>query len=199
MIIVGAGSSGKETLGMMILQSIPFDEIVFFDDNYKGSNLIFGKYQVITDVNKMESYINEYADFCIAVGNPRIREKLYSKMILWGGKAKNIISPSSYCISTISENGTIIQPGVSISYDFQSGKSCIIHSNSVIGHKVIIGDFVNISPLVSIVGPLSIGDYSYVGAGSVILPNIKIGKNVYISAGSVIEKDVADFETIHRK
>jgi hypothetical protein len=44
---------------MIVSQSIPFDEIIFFDDNYKGSDLIFGKYKVITDDNKMVKYIKK--------------------------------------------------------------------------------------------------------------------------------------------
>jgi len=71
----------------------------------------------------------------------------------------------------------------------------MIHSNSVIGHSVQIGDFVSISPLVSIVGPSVIGSYSFIGAGSVVLPGTRIGTNVIIPAGSVVKHDLKDFET----
>lgn len=42
------------------------------------------------------------------------------------------------------------------------------------------------------IGLVSIGNKTFIGAGSIILPNVNIGNNVIIAAGSVINKDVPD-------
>ena len=55
-----------------------------------------------------------------------------------------------------------------------------------------IGDFVELSPNVTILGNVSIGSFTQIGANSTILPNIKIGENVIIGAGSVVTKDIPD-------
>jgi len=40
---------------------------------------------------------------------------------------------------------------------------------------------------------VEIGDYSFIGYGSVILPNVRIGTNVVIGANSVVTTDVPDY------
>jgi len=42
-------------------------------------------------------------------------------------------------------------------------------------------------------GPVSIGDYSFVGAGTRILPGVSIGRGCLIGAGSLITKDIPDY------
>lgn len=42
------------------------------------------------------------------------------------------------------------------------------------------------------VGRVTIGDYSFIGAGAILLPGVKIGKNVIVGAGSVVTKDIPD-------
>ncbi|KRF60824.1 acetyltransferase [Bacillus sp. Soil768D1] len=42
------------------------------------------------------------------------------------------------------------------------------------------------------IGRVSIGEKTFIGAGSIILPGVKIGENVIIGAGSVVSKDIPD-------
>ncbi|HNQ67639.1 MAG TPA: hypothetical protein PKN32_04625 [Bacteroidales bacterium] len=192
MIIVGAGSAGKESSGMLMQDSD--EDFVFFDQNYIGDK-IWNKYTVITNIEVLEKILKENPYFCVAIGQPRKREKLFNLLIESNAVPKNLISKSANLLSFIPQNGTIIQPGVCISYDVSIGKSCFIHANSVIGHKAEIGDFVNISPLCSIIGPCKIGDYSYIGAGSIVMPNMSLGKNTFITPGSTVNRDIKDCET----
>ena len=47
-----------------------------------------------------------------------------------------------------------------------------------------------------VIAPVSIGSYTFIGAGAVILPGVKIGKSCVISAGSVVVNDVEDYEVV---
>ena len=40
--------------------------------------------------------------------------------------------------------------------------------------------------------PVTIGDYCWIGGGSIILPGVKIGNNCVIGAGSVVTKNISD-------
>ncbi len=194
MIIAGAGSAGKEALGISIAKQED-NGLIFFDENPYSADNIFGKYQIIKTLSELKSRLSLNPEFCVAIGNPRKRKKLFDLMIENGGTPKNLVYPRTATISNFLENGTIIQPNVVFSYDVEFGKSCLFHANSTIGHKVKIGDYVNISPLCAIIGPCQIGNETYIGAGSIILPEIFIGNNVYIKSGSIVDRDLSDFET----
>lgn len=196
MIIVGAGSAGKETSGILMQSSS--EEIVFFDENVLSELLIWDKFLVINSLEELKKIVAKAPSFCVAIGNPRKREKMYNLMLKIGGIPKNILANNTSFLSNPIKNGSIFQSGVCISYEVSIGKSCLLHANSVIGHKTIIGDFVNISPLCSIIGPCTIGNNTYIGASTTILPNLKIGNNVYVPAGSLVNRNLKDYETFEK-
>ena len=207
MIIAGAASAGKETLAFYvttegkgvsdIYEKSNLKDVYFYDTGKDCQDLLFGIYPVIKTTDELLPIIQKNPDFCVAIGHPRLRERVFNSLVELGGHPKNIIRYSSVNLfSEIPEGqANIIHPGVNISYDFEIGKSCIIHANAVIGHKVRMGNFVNVSPLCSIIGPCEIGDYAYIAAGSVVLPHHRIGRNAIIPAGSVVNRDVKDYET----
>lgn len=197
MIIAGSGSAGIETLGIILRNKNIGAEIIFYDESNSAPDLVFGQYPVIKNDDILQEHLHKNSDFTVTIGNTRKRQKVFEKLIRLGGSPKNIISDRSSSLTILPENAAIIQPGVVLSYDIALGISCMIHANTVIGHKVTIGDFVSISPLVSIVGPCEIGNHCFIGAGSVILPHLKIGNNVIIPAGSVVNSDISDFGTFN--
>lgn len=197
MIIIGAGSAGLETSSILIKNNCK-TEMHFFDTNVNLPQIING-IKVINNEIELKNQISLCPNFCVAIGNNRIRSNFFEKILKLGGIPSNIISVQTSIFDTFSENGTIIQPGVVISYGFAIGNSCMIHANSVIGHKVKIGNFVNIAPLTTIIGPINISDNVFIGSGCTVLPHINIGKNAFIEAGCIVDRDVQDFETIKRK
>ncbi|WP_339141589.1 serine O-acetyltransferase [Pseudoalteromonas galatheae] len=70
------------------------------------------------------------------------------------------------------------------------GIGVVIHSQTTIGDKVIIGQNVTIGRQLSPNGVPVIGDNVYISAGARILGDIKIGSNVIIGANSVVINDV---------
>ncbi len=47
-----------------------------------------------------------------------------------------------------------------------------------------------------VIRPVSIGKYTFIGAGSMILPGVKIGKGVLVSAVSIVSKDIEDYAIV---
>lgn len=195
MLIVGAGSLGKEILTIMIEDRFP-EEIIFYDENPNIPPILYNKYRVINNSSDLKNIFSKGDNrFITAVGSPRLREKLTRKIELLGGSLSSIISKRT-TIFNFNDNysGVIIQPGVGISYDVEIKEGAAIHINSTIGHCVKIGKYVNIGPNATIIGPSSIGDYSYISAQACLLPNITIGKNVIVTAGKVVDSDLPDYQ-----
>ncbi|MFH0867659.1 MAG: hypothetical protein V1904_15825 [Bacteroidota bacterium] len=197
MLIIGTGGLGKEILGILIEDNFP-DEIAFYDENPDGPEKLFDTYKVLISVNSLKKYFSKGDKrFITGIGHPRLREKLTLKIESFGGILTSVISKRTSIFHYNEEySGVIIQPGVGISHNVSIGTGSAIHINSTIGHSTILGKYVNIGPNVSVIGPVEIGDYSYISAQSVVKPNIRIGKNAVVSVGKIVENDLADFETL---
>ena len=102
----------------------------------------------------------------ISIGSNSIRKKIAESLNVTFGKAFHpsaIISEES----EISE-GTVVMQGAIIQSD------------------------VCISPHCTLCGNVSVGEGTWIGAGSTIIPGVKIGKWSVIGAGSVVTKDIPD-------
>ncbi|MGQ9846168.1 MAG: PglD-related sugar-binding protein [Bacteroidales bacterium] len=199
MIIVGAANLGLEVLAILLANKYS-GKIVFYDTDKAKEGILYNQYSVITSEAQIKQELKINNDFIVAIGHPRLRERMYNKMLALGGNPTNVISTNAHLFTFLNPfKGCIIEPGAGISHSVEIGEGCAIHINCTIGHAVKLGKFVNIGPGANVVGPCVISDYAYVGVGAIILPNVHIGKNAIISAGSLVNRDVDDFETFYNE
>lgn len=108
--------------------------------------------------------------------------------------------------STIHIGANFFNPGnIKIGDDTIIGDHCFLDGRD----KLTIGSHVGIASQVLIYndehnihsanyensfGPVTIGDYVFIGPRAIILPNITIGKGAVVAAGAVVTKDIPDFE-----
>lgn len=195
MLIVGAKGFAKEVLEV-VHQLNQLENLVFFDDvNDDIKDSLYENFPILKTTEEVLDYFKKTDNrFTIGIGNPILRKKIYDKFILLGGVFTSTISPlaniGSYDIEI--GIGTNILPGAIISNSSKTGMGCIIYYNSIITHDCTIGDFVEISPSVNILGRCNVGSFSQIGSNTTILPNTIIGKNVIIGAGSVVTKSIPD-------
>lgn len=193
MIIVGARGFAKEVLEVLY-QLKKIENIVFYDDvNQDAPKLLYDKFPVLRSIDEVSLFFGKVDNkFTIGIGNPIKRKLISDKFISLGGMLTSTVSPLSnlgkYEVKV--DCGTNILAGVNISNSVIIGKGCIIYYNSVITHDCKIGDFVEISPSVNILGKCKIGAYSHIGSNATILPGVEIGTNVKIGAGAVVTKNI---------
>lgn len=199
MIIIGAGGFAKEILDILFCE-VPCNKIVFYDDvSKRDSDLLFGKFRIITDLEVARNYIlSEDRRFTLGIGKPLLRAKFYEKFNELGGVFSSTISRNADIGSFDIQigSGCNILSGVKVSSGVSIGIGCLVYYNTIITHDTTIGDFVELSPGVTLLGRSVIGDFTQVGAGAIILPDIKVGKNVVIGAGSVVTKNIADDQLV---
>lgn len=195
MLIIGAKGFAKEILEILHQKDNTRD-LVFYDDiNADDSNLLYGKFPILRNEEEVLQYFTSIDNrYTIGIGDPLLRKKLYKKFEILGGELVSTISIYSRIGSFGIKigNGTNVLDGVCISNSVQIGVGCIVYYNSVITHDCKIGDFVEISPNVKLLGKATIKNFCKVGAGSIVLPNVNIGENVTIGAGCVVTKDIPD-------
>jgi len=198
MIVIGAGGFAKELLQVLITDKYKYNvsNLFFFDDiDDDPGKKLFDKFTILNSIDQAKNIIqNISTHFCIGVGLPGPRYKMYQKFLEIGGKPETIIDPSSSIGSfdTILGDGCTIMQEATISNEARLGRGCLINTNVMIGHDAVIGDFCDISPGVIITGWCKIGNYVHMGAGVIVLPKVKIGNNSIISAGSVVTQDVPE-------
>lgn len=127
----------------------------------------------------------------IAIGNNATRKKIAESLNASFGTAIHpsaIISPRA----TIGE-GTVVMPGAIINTDVEIGRHCIINTGVSVDHECRIADFVHLSPHATLCGNVSVGEGSWIGAGTIVIQGISIGKWAVVGAGSVITEDVPDY------
>lgn len=106
---------------------------------------------------------------------------------------RNIIHPGAYVASSVSLlNGTLIEPGSTISSQTKVGFGVSIKRDVSVGHHNILEDFAELNPGVTLSSHVTIGKGSIIGSGAVVKDGISIGKNCIVGMGSVVTKDVPD-------
>lgn len=150
-------------------------------------------------------------------GNQKCIEKLKRVLFTQGIWATIIYRSGSWCyrmkhktiiVKTILPFLTIMQKiveittGISLPFSAKIGRGLYIghYGGIILGHKVVLGDYCNLSQGVTIgqagrggnqLTPI-IGNRVYIGAGAKIFGGIKIGNNVAIGANAVVTKDIPE-------
>ena len=177
LLLVGAGGFGRVVLEHAILEY----DCAFIDDGPEIGTLVNG-IPVIGRTAELEKFISEYKLLVVAIGNNKLREKIYKDAESLGYGFPNIIDPSAY-----------ISPFAKI------GKGCVILNNAVIQNNARIGDGTILNSGVEAHHDSVIDDYCLIYANSVVRAlthvgkRVRIGSTVTISTGASVADD-ADIE-----
>ena len=202
MIVIGAKSFAKELLDVLISPKYQYTstDLFFFDDiSFPKENMLFSKYYIF---HNEESVVNHFSEntreFCIGIGNPKLRKEIAKRFCKLGGELVTIIDANA----SIGKFDTVIGKGVTIvgnsiiTNSVRIGEGCLIYMNTSITHDVVLGKYVEISPGVSIAGRCVIGDCTSIGIGASVIPDVSIGNNCIIGAGAVVTKNIPSYSIV---
>lgn len=191
--IYGASGLGREVLELAEIINFrekQWDEFIFIDDG-NVPPVISGK-----NVFKYENAKGEYGEsleIAMGIGEPIVREKLFTKIDGDGIQTPTLIHPNVYIpASTKIGNGVIIQDGCFISVNVNIKEHVILQPRCAVGHDCVIEPECVISTFDSIAGAVHIGRCSYIGMSVTIRELVKIGEYSIIGMGSVVVKDIPD-------
>ena len=136
--------------------------------------------------------------FFIAIGDNRLRNKIYTNLLQKQLTPANAIHPAAVidASASIAQQGVMIAANATINPLATVGTGAICNTGCIIEHECVVGDFAHIGPGAVLCGNVKIGNGTFVGANAVIKQGITVGKNAMIGAGAVVVKDVPDNITV---
>ena len=191
LIIVGFSGFGKEVF--WLANRLGLTVRGFLDDNPAVSGLSFGGAAVLGGVLQWHEY--EDCEFVIAIGNPRVRKKVFDKMSSIGIPAfATLIDPAAELMPghVSVGSGSVICAGTICTVEINIGAHVIINLNCTVGHETCIDDFATIAPMVAISGNVHIGTCAEIGTGAAIRQGLTVNPGAMVGMGSVLTKSVAE-------
>ena len=194
MLVVGAGGFAKELIDVVVEQ-YPSSSLVCFDSFAKTNDLFLNRFDIINKTESAKKYFQTTeASFCLGLGGPLNRLRLFNEFSAIGGQPISIISSHTKLgsINVAIGVGSTILHHTTIANGSRLGIGCLVYHDVRITHDCSIGDFVEIAPGATLLGGVTVGAYTQIGANCTILPKLTIGKHCILGAGAVITRNIPD-------
>lgn len=178
LLIVGASGHGRVAADIATL--IGYSDIAYLDDAPRDG--------VIGTVADAADYI-ESADFFVAIGNSRIRERIQRQLEQAGASVVTLIHPSAVIASDVTVGrGAMIAAGAILCPNTALGDGVIVNTAASVDHDCTVGAFSHVSVGAHVCGTVHIGERAWIGAGATVINNVDITADCMIGAGAVVVK-----------
>ncbi|MBQ8605324.1 MAG: acetyltransferase [Clostridia bacterium] len=192
LLIIGAGGYSKSVLDSVDIYNF---NMCGFIDEFSDKSEHLGYPIIATKLEEIPDY-KSYVYF-IAIGNNVRRKRWYDKLTQLGLRLVNIIDRSAI-ISPRARigNGCFVGKLAIINACATLGDNCVVNTRALLEHGSVVGNHVNVSTNVSINGDVRVMDGCFVGSSSVIIGQLTIGAWSTIGAGAVVIRDVESGITV---
>lgn len=168
LLIVGCGGFGR---GVSEHARKHYD-CAFIDDGYDAGMTICDV-PVAGHISEMKVLFPTYKKLIVAIGNNKLRERVYDEAKEIGYTFPNIIAENVY-----------ISPYAKV------GWGCVFLNNAVIQNGSTIGNGVLLNPGIEIHHGCDVDDYALIYTNSVIRTYAKVGKRARIGSNVTISNEV---------
>lgn len=198
LIIIGARGYGR------IVYNIAVDSIEhgadfqikgFLDGKSDALDGLDGYPPILSSVEDYEIQPNDV--FICALGESKYKKEYAEKILAKGGEFISIISPKAYMQTNVKlGKGCVIGYMSSIGCDTTIGDFVTVLSYANIGHDVTIGDWSHVGADTFMGGFSSLGENVMLQTGAKIIPHKKVGDYAYVGIGSIVMKSVKSGTTV---
>jgi sugar O-acyltransferase (sialic acid O-acetyltransferase NeuD family) len=161
-VIIGAGGHGKVVCDAILAQN-KFNICGFVDSSIPKDSVVINNYKVIAHPDDIASLKSHVDFFVVAIGNNKIREKLF------------------YQLKEVLKVATIIHPSAIIGSEVKIGAGTVVLANTVINTSAEIGENVIVNSMVVIDHDCKIGNHIHLSIGTMVGSSSSIS-NGYLSA-----------------
>lgn len=188
-LIIGAGGHGK-VVADTVQEIGRWSKIAFLDDKYPKITSVI-KCPVLGTLDQISSFLAQFSDVHVAIGNNQKRVELIRKYLQMGFACPSIVHPRAFVSahSTL-DDGCMVIAQAAVNAGSKIGIGCVVNTGSSVGHDCYLGNGVHVAPGARLGGNVTVGDYCWVGIGSSVVQGKTIGDNVFVAAGAAVHKDI---------
>lgn len=189
-IVIGGGGFAKETLWLANDCNRRVRGVL--DDNTDMHGEVLQGATVLGSVDSWTDYTD--CEFVVAIGNPRIRQKVVNAMLSIGKPSfATLVHPTVRYSNTVSfKQGCIICAGCIFTADVKIGEHNIINLNVTVGHECEFSPFVTVAPMVAVSGNVTAHELVEVGTGAAIRQGVTLERGSMLGMGGVLTKSMQE-------
>lgn len=132
-----------------------------------------------------------------AIGQPRIKQQVCESLLARAARFISLVHPSVILGQNVDlGEGVILCPRVTLTADITVGDFVAINCHSSAGHDVVIGEWATISGHCDLTGNTRYGVGAFLATGVRIVPGKSVGDFAYVGAGSVVIRSVKSGQTV---
>jgi sugar O-acyltransferase (sialic acid O-acetyltransferase NeuD family) len=185
--IYGAGGFAKEVYWLALQCGYEVDAFIDIHpgETYRGVPVV------------SENYFDKEKHLAtVAVGSPKLREKIVKQIIDRHGLSvfKTLVHPKANVMdpNVIVGYGSVVCANCILTCDIQLGMFSQLNLSTTIGHDVVAGDFFTTAPGVHISGKVNAGERVYFGTNASTVEDISICNDVTVGAAACVSKDIIE-------
>lgn len=190
MLILGAGGHGKVVCDCLTAAG----QLVcgWIDDDPMLTGTVVHGYRVLGTRRQIPTLLRRSrAAVIIAIGDNRLRGRVFGELEAQGVEFVNAVHPSSVIAPSVRlGRGVVVCPGVVINAGSVIGDNVIINTGASVDHDNRIERDAHLSPGVHTGGFARVGRGAHIGLGAVILPRCGVGAYTAVGAGAVVHRDL---------
>jgi UDP-perosamine 4-acetyltransferase len=193
LLIIGAGGHARSVLDIA-LQNGDYSAIECVDPSYPRARNVEGLVDIPiigTDADMEKLFEKGYRNIFVALGENRLRHKLFHHALSIGFEPVNIISRNAVISPrTRFGKGICVMAGAVINVNTIIEDNCIVNTRCSIDHDCHIKQSSHIAPGVTLSGYVKIEQGVWIGTGASIIDKVIVGEWSYIGAGAAVVKDI---------
>lgn len=192
--LVGAGGHSKDCID--VIEQEGCFEVKGLVGLHKEIGASIFDYPLLGSDEDLSKLLNDCANSLIFFGQiktsePRIR--VFNFLQQNNFVLPTILSPYAYISPHATlDTGTIVMHGAIVNLGAKVGKNCIINSQSLVDHDVVIQDHCHIATAATINSGLHIGTGTFIGSNSSVKQGVTIGDHCVLDMGRQVR---ANYET----
>lgn len=193
-LLAGAGGHARACIDV-IEQEGRFTVAGLVGLAHEVGNLVLG-YPILGSDSDLPAMLEDYDHALVTVGQIKTAEprmRLFDHLERGGCVVPVIVSPHAYVSphATIGA-GSFVMHGAVVNAGAVVGRNCILNSQSLVEHDVVIGDHCHIATAAVVNGGARVGDGTFIGSGSTVRQSVEIGKRCVIGMGQNCLSDCSD-------